>query len=243
MNIVNLFTVLIGIMLFTGSIQWYNEKEVEEGKADVNATVDQEVSLTCLFPSAKNIVSHMTWKNSDGFSLAEMKDNKTNIPRSDKYELETTSNYSQFIIKSVEIKNQGCYTCKIKDDEDQSHKCEKCLYVTTQVLYIWEEINNKTKVTCLIGSKNSKAPSFRVIGIVTTGSPSSGGLPKGFNRDSEGYYYNSIVISNSTDAVKTPYCRYWINDTHAREYKIELGKDPKNVENELTDFKVVYGRW
>uniref|UniRef100_A0AAT9UQ95 Ig-like domain-containing protein n=1 Tax=Apapanepox virus TaxID=3049969 RepID=A0AAT9UQ95_9POXV len=242
MKIANLFTVLIGILLFTGSIQWYDEKEVKEDTADVNATVDQEVSLTCLFPSAKNIVSHM-WKNSAGFSLASVANNSTNINRHDKYALSYTGNSSTLTMKKVEVKNQGCYTCEAKDDENQSHTCEKCLYVTTQVLYVWEEINNKTKVTCLVGSKNSKAPSFRVTGIVTTGSPSSGGLPRGFNRDSDGYYYNSIVISNSTDAVKTPYCRYWINDTHAREYKIELGKDPQNVENELTDFKVVYGRW
>ncbi|QGM48658.1 MPPV-034 Ig-like domain putative IFN-gamma binding protein [Magpiepox virus 2] len=242
MKIANLFTVLIGIMLFTGSIQWYNEKEVKEDTADVNATVDQEVSLTCLFPSAKNIVSHM-WKDSDGFSLASVANNSTTINRRDKYALSYTGNSSTLTIKKVEVKNQNCYTCEAKDDEDQSHTCKKCLYVTTQVLYVWEEINNKTKVTCLIGSKKSKVPSFRVTGIVTTGSPYSSGLPKGFNRNSDGYYYNTIVISNSTDAVKTPYCRYWINDTHAREYKIKLGKDPQNVENELTDFKVVYGRW
>ncbi|QRM15308.1 Ig-like domain putative IFN-gamma binding protein [Mudlarkpox virus] len=242
MNIVNLFTVLIGIMLFTGSIQWYNEKEVEEGKADVNATVDQEVSLTCLFPSAKNIVSHM-WKNSAGFSLASVDNNSNTINRRDKYALSYTGNSSTLTIKKVEVKNQGCYTCEAKDDEDQSHKCEKCLYVTTQVLYIWEEINNKTKVTCLIGSKNSKAPSFRVIGIVTTGSPSSGSMPKGYTRGTDGYEYSTITIANSTDSVETPYCRYWLNDTHAREYPVNFKKDLQNTEHVLTNFKVVYGRW
>ncbi|AYP74279.1 hypothetical protein [Fowlpox virus] len=237
-----ILVVMVAILLITRTMQWgYDEDEkVDETTADVKASVDERASLICT-SNGKPITS-VTWKNTDGFSLAEMKDNKTNIPRRDKYELKTTSNYSEFTIKSIEVKNQGCYTCEIVGEDGSETTCKKCLYVNTHVSYVWYNVENSSVITCFVGSKQHKQPSWRVSGIVITGStPYS--MPKGYTRGTDDYGYSMITITNTTDSVEKPYCRYWLNDTHSREYPVDFKKDLQDTEHILTNFKVVYGRW
>ncbi|ARF02641.1 SWPV1-024 [Shearwaterpox virus] len=242
MKISTLFIPLVAILFITNTVQWGNDEDenLDEASADVVASVNQRVYFTCSNGGSK-IIS-VKWKNSDGFSLADMKDNKTNIPRSDKYELEVTDKNSTLIIKKVDIKSQGCYTCEITGDNGAETSCKKCLYVNTHVLYVWGGTESSSMLTCFVGSKDRKAPSWRVRGIVTTGSLPYG-LPVGYNRGVDGYSYSMITINNVTDAVRIPYCRYWLNHTHAREYPVDFSKHPQGIENELTNFKVVYGRW
>nr|WCB86847.1 CPPV036 Ig-like domain protein [Cooks petrelpox virus] len=207
------------------------------------------VKLQCRTEDGEGI-SRANWRGSDGIMVAQEQVGVNGLnafnyvpgPYKDMYEVTVSGDTSTFTVKKAGPQSL-CFTCVLLTASGKEETYQRCIEIKTEgITYVLEKHENETKITCFVGSKHGN-PRWRVTGIVT-GGVMSYERPQGFTQNVADYRYTSIKVNESVIGhVETPYCRYWLNDTHAREFPVRYVGKESGKEYLVTEYKDVYGRW
>ncbi|AYO90128.1 hypothetical protein FPV016 [Fowlpox virus] len=210
---------------------------------------DSPVKLQCRTKDGDEI-SRATWRGDDNIMVAQEQVGGYGLnafnyvpgPYKDMYEVTVSGSTSTFTVKKP-YPQSLCFTCVLRTASGKEETYQRCTEIQKEdITYVVEKHRNETTITCFVGSKHGD-PRWRVTGIVT-GGVMSYEIPRGFTQNVEYYRYTSIKVNESVVGhVETPYCRYWINNTHAREFPVHYVGKEQGKEYIVTEYKDVYGRW